>query len=69
VAGSRKIHGDADEVADHIEMLHHKFGCDGIAVTFPVWNPEEVKNFGELVMPRLEAKGIWTAPETRGYGW
>lgn len=69
VAGSRKIHGSADEVADHIEMLHHKFGCDGIAVTFPLWNPEEVRNFGELVLPRLEAKGIWAAPATRGYGW
>lgn len=69
VAGSRKIHGDADEVAEQIDMLHHKFGCDGIAVTFPVWNAEEVTNFGELVLPRLEAKGIWTAPETRGYGW
>jgi FMNH2-dependent dimethyl sulfone monooxygenase len=69
VAGSRKIHGDADQVADHIELLQKKFGCDGIAVTFPTWCPEEVKNFGELVLPRLEAKGIWTAPETRGYGW
>jgi FMNH2-dependent dimethyl sulfone monooxygenase len=69
VAGSRNIHGDADAVADQIEMLHHKFGCAGIAVTFPVWNPDEVKNFGELVLPRLQAKGIWTAPETRGYGW
>lgn len=69
VAGARKIHGSADEVADHIEMLQSKFGCDGIAVTFPVWNPEEVRNFAELVLPRLQAKGIWTAPETRGYGW
>jgi FMNH2-dependent dimethyl sulfone monooxygenase len=69
VAGARKIHGSADEVADHIEMLQSKFGCDGIAVTFPVWNPEEVRNFAALVLPRLQAKGIWTAPETRGYGW
>lgn len=69
VAGSRRIHGDADEVADHIEMLHHKFGCDGIAITFPVWNPEEVKNFGDLVLPRLEAKGIWVEPEKHGFSW
>jgi FMNH2-dependent dimethyl sulfone monooxygenase len=69
VAGSRKIHGSADEVADHIELLQQKFGCDGIAVTFPVWNPDEVRNFGALVLPRLQAKGMWTAPETRGYGW
>lgn len=69
VAGARKIHGSADEVADHIEMLQNKFGCDGIAVTLPVWSPEEVKNFADLVLPRLQAKGIWSAPETRGYGW
>jgi alkanesulfonate monooxygenase SsuD/methylene tetrahydromethanopterin reductase-like flavin-dependent oxidoreductase (luciferase family) len=69
VAGSRKIHGSADEVADHIEMLQKKFGCDGIAVTFPVWSPQEVTNFGALVLPRLQAKGIWSAPETRNYGW
>lgn len=69
VAGARKIHGDADEVADHIEMLHRKFGCDGIAVSFPVWNADEVRLFGELVLPRLQARGIWEPPERRNWSW
>lgn len=69
VAGARKIHGDADEVADHIERLHREFGCDGVAVSFPAWCPEEVQLFGELVLPRLAAKGIWTRPEERGSTW
>ena len=69
VAGARKIHGDPDEVADHIEMLHHEYGCDGIAISFPVWNPGELELFGELVLPRLQRKGIWTAPSNRGWTW
>jgi len=69
VAGSRRVHGGADDVADHIEMLHHRFGCDGIAFTLPVWSPEEIRRIGELVLPRLEAKGIWSPPRRRGWGW
>ncbi|HVC54167.1 MAG TPA: hypothetical protein VND87_19280 [Stellaceae bacterium] len=69
VAGSRRVHGSADQVADHIEMLHRSFGCGGIALTLPVWDPEEIFRFGELVLPRLEAKGIWTPPASRGWGW
>jgi FMNH2-dependent dimethyl sulfone monooxygenase len=69
VAGSRKIHGSAEEVADHIEMLHHRFGCDGIAITLPVWKPEEIHRLGELLLPRLERKGIWQHPSTRGFSW
>lgn len=69
VAGSRKIHGGADEVADHIERLHREFGCNGIAVTLPIWRAEEIRRFADLVMPRLEAKGIWTHPGTRGWSW
>ncbi len=69
VAGARKIHGDADEVADHIEKLHREFGCDGVAVSLPVWNPEELRLFAELVMPRLKAKGIWVEPEKHDFSW
>jgi dimethylsulfone monooxygenase len=69
VAGARKIHGSADEVADHIEMLYRDFGCNGIAVSFPVWTLEEVNLFGELVLPRLRAKGIWAEPAEHGWSW
>ena len=69
VAGARKIHGSADEVADHIEMLYREFGCNGVAVSFPVWTTDEVKRFGELVMPRLKAKGIWVPPSEHNWSW
>lgn len=69
VAGARKIHGDADEVADHLEMLHREFGCDGVAVSFPVWEPRELQLFAELVLPRLKSKGIWVEPKEHGWSW
>lgn len=69
VAGARKIHGDADEVATHIEMLHRDFGCDGIAVSFPIWSLEELNLFSELVLPRLKEKGIWVEPEDHNWSW
>lgn len=69
VAGARKIHGSADEVADHIEMLYRDFGCNGIAVSFPIWSLEEVKRFGDLVLPRLKAKGIWIPPSEHNWSW
>lgn len=55
--------------ADHIEMLHRRFGCDGMAFTLPVWSPEEIRRVGELVLARLEAKGIWILPASRDWGW
>ncbi|WP_373084809.1 LLM class flavin-dependent oxidoreductase [Sneathiella sp.] len=69
VSGSRKIHGGPDEVADQIEHLVKAFGCDGIAITLPVWRPEEIRRFGELVLPRLESRGLWQHPKTRNWSW
>ncbi|MBA7470108.1 Nitrilotriacetate monooxygenase component A [subsurface metagenome] len=69
VGGSRKIHGSAEYVADQIEMLHREYGCDGLAVTFPVWSVEEIERFGKLVIPRLKAKGIWVPPAEHDYSW
>ncbi len=69
VSGANKMHGSADEVADQIEVLHRKFGCDGVALTLPIWSPEEIRRLGELVLPRLQAKGIWSPPHTRNWSW
>ncbi len=69
MAGARKIHGSADEVAEHIETLHRKFGCDGIAMTLPVWKPEEIRRLGALLLPRLQRMGIWQHPESRDWSW
>jgi dimethylsulfone monooxygenase len=59
VAGARQIVGDPCEVADEIEMLHRTFGCDGVAITLPLWQPAEVLRLGELLGPELERRGLW----------
>jgi len=69
VSGAREIHAGADRAADEIERLATEFGCDGLALTFPVWQPEEIRRFGELVLPRLAKRGLWTHPENRGWSW
>jgi FMNH2-dependent dimethyl sulfone monooxygenase len=69
VSGARKVHGGAEAVADHVERLHREFGADGIAITLPVWSPEEVKRVGDILLPRLAERGIWEPPSARDYGW
>ncbi|MGE4218640.1 MAG: LLM class flavin-dependent oxidoreductase [Alphaproteobacteria bacterium] len=69
VGGAYKLHGSADEVADRIEYFYREFGCQGLALVMPIWTPEEIHRLGELVLPRLQAKGIWTPPADRGWTW
>jgi FMNH2-dependent dimethyl sulfone monooxygenase len=69
VSGARKIHGGPEQVADGIEKLAKEFGCAGVAITLPVWKPEEIRLFGRLVLPVLERRGLWTHPRTRGHTW
>lgn len=59
VSGARKIHGDPDKVVDEFRTLATDFGCDGVAVSLPIWSADEIRNFGKLVLPRLEAEGLW----------
>jgi alkanesulfonate monooxygenase SsuD/methylene tetrahydromethanopterin reductase-like flavin-dependent oxidoreductase (luciferase family) len=60
VAGSRKIHGGPDEVANEVEKLHREFGADGLALTFPLGAPTEIRYFADLVLPRLADRGMWS---------
>jgi FMNH2-dependent dimethyl sulfone monooxygenase len=69
VSGARKVHGSANEVADHIEMLHREFKADGIVITLPLWSPDEIRLLGRVLMPRLAERGIWEPPSARDYGW
>jgi alkanesulfonate monooxygenase SsuD/methylene tetrahydromethanopterin reductase-like flavin-dependent oxidoreductase (luciferase family) len=69
VSGARKIHGGPEQVADGIEKLIKEFGCAGVAVTLPVWQPDEIRRFGQLVLPVLERRGLWSHPRTRNFGW
>ncbi len=69
VSGARKIHGGPQEVADGIVELIENFGCDGVALSFPVWQPEEIERFGRTVLPLLEERGCWSHPRRRDFGW
>ncbi len=69
VSGARRLHGDARQVADEIGELVSTFGCDGIAVTLPVWSPEEIRRLGTLLLPELEDRGLWQHPRTRDWAW
>ena len=69
VSGARRLHGDANQVADEIDELVADFGCDGIAVTLPVWSPDEIRRFGTLLLPELEDRGVWQHPRTRDWAW
>ncbi len=69
VSGARKIHGGPMEVADGIATLISDFGCNGIAITLPLWSGDEIERFGRLVLPILEERGLWTQPSKRNFGW
>lgn len=69
VSGARKMHGDPRQVADAIEHLVGDFGCDGLALSFPCWQPEEILGFGRSVLPILERRGLWAHPRTRNFSW
>lgn len=68
VSGARTCHGTPSEVADQFQILHDEFGARGIAVTLPLWNGEEIRRFGRLVLPELERRGLW-AHHRRRAGW
>lgn len=68
VSGARTIHGDVAEAVRQFEALD-EMGCDGVAMTFPIWSPKEIRRFGELVLPELEKRGIWEPAWKRDGGW
>lgn len=69
VSGARTAHGDPMTVADELQILHDDFGCDGVAITLPRWDPAEIRRFGTLVLPELERRGLWSHPRARGWTW
>lgn len=68
-SGAVRIHGSPAEVAEQIAELYETQECRGIALTFPLWQLEEIRRFGELVLPRLEQMGLWRSPYERGWSW
>jgi alkanesulfonate monooxygenase SsuD/methylene tetrahydromethanopterin reductase-like flavin-dependent oxidoreductase (luciferase family) len=68
-SGALKIHGSPAQVAERIKELYDGHECRGVALTFPLWNMEEIQRFGRLVLPLLEEMGLWTSPHKRGWTW
>ena len=68
-SGALVMHGAPAQVAEQIQAFHESQTCGGIALTFPLWHPEEIERFTSGVLPRLEKMGIWTSPHRRGWSW
>jgi FMNH2-dependent dimethyl sulfone monooxygenase len=67
--GTVRMHGDADYIADAIQKLQADTGCDGLSLSFPYWQPENIERFGETVTPLLEERNVWTSAPSRGWPW
>ena len=68
-SGALVIHGTPAQVAEQIQAFHETQKCGGIALTFPLWHPEEIERFTAGVLPLLERMGIWVSPHRRGWSW
>jgi alkanesulfonate monooxygenase SsuD/methylene tetrahydromethanopterin reductase-like flavin-dependent oxidoreductase (luciferase family) len=68
-AGTLRLHSDADGVADAIDQLQQTTGCDGLSLSFPIWQPEQIDRFGATVVPLLKERGVWTRAGERGWPW
>ena len=69
VSGATPAHGGPDQVAAVLIDLYRDQGVRGVALTFPLVNPDEIALFGRLVLPRLAEAGIWTHPGQRDWAW
>jgi hypothetical protein len=54
---------------DEIVRLHREYGCRGLAFSFPVWSPEEVRRSLLSILPLLVEAGVWISPHERGWSW
>ena len=68
-AGTRRIHGDPKHVADGIRALKEETSRDGISLSFPLWQPDQIRRFATSVVPLLQADGVWSPADTRGWSW
>ncbi|PON15946.1 hypothetical protein C2W62_21110 [Candidatus Entotheonella serta] len=68
-SGARVMHGTPSQVAEQIQAFHETQQCGGIALTFPLWHPEEIGRFTTGVLLLLEKMGIWSSPHRRGWSW
>jgi len=67
--GGQLLHGSPRTVVSEIVRLHREYGCRGLAFSFPIWSPEEVRRSLLSIMPLLVEAGIWISPHERGWSW
>jgi alkanesulfonate monooxygenase SsuD/methylene tetrahydromethanopterin reductase-like flavin-dependent oxidoreductase (luciferase family) len=67
--GGQLLHGSPKTIVGEIVRLHQEFGCKGIAFSFPIWSPEEVRRSLLAILPLLAETGIWQSPYQRGWSW
>lgn len=60
--------GTPDEVAEQLISLKRNSGASGVLINFPLWSPDELRNF-KGVLTRLEEAGVRTPPFSRDYSW
>ncbi|ETW97669.1 MAG: hypothetical protein ETSY1_21775 [Candidatus Entotheonella factor] len=68
-SGALVNHGSPEQVAEGLKQLYDDQDCRGVALTFPLWQPEEIKRFTDHVLPILERMGIWKSPIRHGWRW
>lgn len=68
-SGALVNHGSPEQVAEGLKQLYDHQHCRGVALTFPLWHPEEIKRFTDGVLPILERMGIWKSPIRHGWSW
>jgi FMNH2-dependent dimethyl sulfone monooxygenase len=68
-SGALVNHGSPEQIAEGLKQLYDHQHCRGVALTFPLWHPEEIKRFTDGVLPILERMGIWKSPIRYGWSW
>lgn len=63
-----KLFGNAEQVASQLIDLHDQTTTRNVLVNFPLWNPDEVRNF-RPVLEHLRDAGVWERPEEKDYSW
>ena len=61
--------GDPVGIADKFQEVYDRGLCDGLALSFIRWQPEQIRLFGERVVPILTERGLWTRGDSRGWPW
>lgn len=67
--GGQLLHGSPRTVVAEILRLREEYGCRGLAFSFPLWSPDEVRATMLKILPLLAEAGVWVSPYRRGWSW